>query len=1052
MRRRLVLAIAVCLGLWFCLPSHAVLAFSDTKGHWARMQIDHLNAREIINGYPDGKFRPDSYITRSEFVTMLIKVVNRGEEAEKLKGASSSFRDVPPGYWAGGYIELARELGYASGDGERFYPTRYITRQEAAAMLANCLWGMGAARESGETAFADRDEIAAWARNAVAWGANYGLIAGYPDGTFRPERNLTRAEVASLMEEFLDITGQKHHFYGKLVGHNVYLKQVRLETAWGDEVFALDDRVRIYSAGSREPEPDIKVLPLAGYFDLNRQGKIAFIYIAEKEEGARIELNLAALNGQKARSEGEDVLVRLEGEDELPEGKEKAYPGRSLELTWQAMAGEAFYRETKANGRGQLIAVIDSGIDAGHPDFLKTEDGFAKIVDFIDLTEEGKVYFRNWGPAREGFLHIDGNKVDVRAIANKDADYMWGYLQAGQLPSSIRADLPADRFLVVATASRYPGYYDTVYIDTNGDGQINDEKALKKYSLEHQVATIVDRQGRRFNLVAAEIPENKGYMVWGFDSLGHGTAVAGAAAASGVVKGIAPGAQLIAIKVMDGMGMAYLSHLEEALKRAAQAGSRIAVVSMGQYSLTREQKDYIRRIAGQMYYQYGMIMCLAAGNQGPGLGTVAQTSAVGGVISVGAYATPEMLAHDYGLAVDEPIIWYFSSAGPGSDGMASPLVVAPGSACTTYPLWSGSPYKLVEGTSIAAPHVAGGAALLMQAMSGKLHRHDPALVYHSLLAGAVKLPGYQAAEQGFGAVNLYNSWRELKLHSKRPEGYVLTQSSAAGEKGYGFYSRELVPGKLKVDIKSYVGETKSLAVGALGDFMKPEQYGVTIAPRGERSLLVNYSIPDEPGLYSDFIVADDYDTVGWDAFILQTVAVPYDLALREDKSLKLAGNLKAGKFKRYFIKVPAGMEKLHLRLLCAESGRVRMHVVSPDSKQAVSTYAGVGEANTASEVQLIFPNPAAGTWEVVVYSSATLSLYGLKESLYTLEASLDGEVKPESGKPYQYLVTACRSLKAERAGTPLTLFFWHYNTKLPGEGMALLENRLYEIIGGRVVR
>ena len=68
-------------------------------------------------------------------------------------------------------------------------------------------------------------------------------------------------------------------------------------------------------------------------------------------------------------------------------------PGTSLNNTRQAMRVHEFVAQSGATGRGQLVAVIDSGIDPGHPDLQTTVDGFTTLVDFIDFTDDAKLSF-----------------------------------------------------------------------------------------------------------------------------------------------------------------------------------------------------------------------------------------------------------------------------------------------------------------------------------------------------------------------------------------------------------------------------------------------------------------------------------------------------------------------------------------------------------------------------------------------------------------------------------------------------------------------------------
>lgn len=101
--------------------------FSDID-MWAKDYINELAAAEIVNGYDDGTFRPDNQVTRAEFVAMLMRIV--GET-----GGASDFEDVR-GHWAESYIDKAAEYGYIDGypDGS-FKPDGYITRAEATVIL-----------------------------------------------------------------------------------------------------------------------------------------------------------------------------------------------------------------------------------------------------------------------------------------------------------------------------------------------------------------------------------------------------------------------------------------------------------------------------------------------------------------------------------------------------------------------------------------------------------------------------------------------------------------------------------------------------------------------------------------------------------------------------------------------------------------------------------------------------------------------------------------------------------------------------------------------------
>jgi N-acetylmuramoyl-L-alanine amidase len=163
--------------------------FSDIKGHWAATEILRGAAEGYLKGYPDGSFRPDEPVTRAEFVTL----VNKAFGLEQKDKQTVPFKDVRLGDWFYEQVGAALDAGYVSGypDGT-FRPDEKISRQEAATLLAKLL----NLQEDGSLPFADRDQIAAWARSGVAALTAREILKGYPDGCFHPLRLVTRAEAA----------------------------------------------------------------------------------------------------------------------------------------------------------------------------------------------------------------------------------------------------------------------------------------------------------------------------------------------------------------------------------------------------------------------------------------------------------------------------------------------------------------------------------------------------------------------------------------------------------------------------------------------------------------------------------------------------------------------------------------------------------------------------------------------------------------------------------------------------------------------------------------
>ncbi|AOY75867.1 S-layer homology domain-containing protein [Clostridium formicaceticum] len=172
----------------------SVETFKDVIGHWAAIHINKLLAREAIGGYPDGSFKPDASITRAEFATVLVKALGLEVKSGKL------FADTE-NHWAKDYIATAHANGILSGyDDNTFGADDFITREQMAVMVVK-------AADLGNTAvqksFIDGESISSWAKTAVDTANVNGIINGYPDDTFKPQDNATRAEAVTAIVKII---------------------------------------------------------------------------------------------------------------------------------------------------------------------------------------------------------------------------------------------------------------------------------------------------------------------------------------------------------------------------------------------------------------------------------------------------------------------------------------------------------------------------------------------------------------------------------------------------------------------------------------------------------------------------------------------------------------------------------------------------------------------------------------------------------------------------------------------------------------------------------
>lgn len=167
-----------------------------------------------VMGYPDGTVRPNGSITRAEVSTILFRLLSDKTRDEYFT-TESSFTDVKAGAWYNNSIATLEKAGVIvdTAKGGAFRPNEAITRAELAAMLAQ----FSDAKPVKGVKFSD---VSAehWAYEAIAIAAKMGWIEGYPDGTFRPDATITRAEMMTLVNRALErVPSDEDHLLSKRV-------------------------------------------------------------------------------------------------------------------------------------------------------------------------------------------------------------------------------------------------------------------------------------------------------------------------------------------------------------------------------------------------------------------------------------------------------------------------------------------------------------------------------------------------------------------------------------------------------------------------------------------------------------------------------------------------------------------------------------------------------------------------------------------------------------------------------------------------------------------
>ncbi|WP_010093248.1 S-layer homology domain-containing protein [Ornithinibacillus scapharcae] len=171
--------------------------FEDVKGHWGEKEVQYLVDLGLINGYPDGSFKPNAPITREEAAKIIVT-----ELGLDLNSDNNIFPDVKKGYWAEEYISAAVEnnilTGYPNGN---FGPKNLLTRGELASILVRAY---DLKEKESSTTFPFRDvKKTYWAYNNIKILDQHKLVQGYPNGNFGPLDEVTRASFSAFLERLL---------------------------------------------------------------------------------------------------------------------------------------------------------------------------------------------------------------------------------------------------------------------------------------------------------------------------------------------------------------------------------------------------------------------------------------------------------------------------------------------------------------------------------------------------------------------------------------------------------------------------------------------------------------------------------------------------------------------------------------------------------------------------------------------------------------------------------------------------------------------------------
>lgn len=661
-------------------------------------------------------------------------------------------------------------------------------------------------------------------------------------------------------------------------------------------------------------------------------------------------------------------------------------------------------RNPSHDGRGVLIGILDSGIDPGIPGLGVTSTGERKILDLRDFSGEGTVDLLPVVPDGDR-LPVAGRMLDgvsrLRTMVVGKTIYggVIAEIPLGGIPAGdLNGDGDDADTLAVVVVRASDGW--VIFADTDGDGSLVNEKPVHDYL--HSKETFGWRSGRRPPpiTIAANFSEAKGEprLDLYFDTSAHGSHVAGIAAGNDIYgvagfDGVAPGAQLLGLKIAnDAQGGistsgSMIAGIRYAIRFARER--RLPLVLNMSFGVGNESEGRARidsLVDSVLAANPDVVFTISAGNDGPGLSTMGFPGSATRAITVGATFPSVFLgASSRG---GDPVA-YFSSRG---GELAKPDIVTPGLAFSTVPRWNtGDEQK--SGTSMAAPHAAGLAALLISGLAQGHRSIDARQVRQALMVTARPVINGSFLDSGTGTPDIGAAWRWLATAGRVPD-----MSVRALKHGVTAAYQERRLGSPLDTLQGFVVELPAGSAETDVTFRSSAAWlrapiRARLSP-GPNTILLTYqpAALERPGVYSGVVTGWTTDTLGGPAFRLVNTVVVADSGSNVVAPL---GRIPAGGTGRLFFAASRGRPFAVTFSTASEAEQVLAYLHEPGGQPfREENGIGAGFGEQAGVYLVDGRDVVSGLYEAVVVApplegaSATVTI---QQSPVTLDAARDHE-------------------------------------------------------------
>jgi tripeptidyl-peptidase-2 len=571
-----------------------------------------------------------------------------------------------------------------------------------------------------------------------------------------------------------------------------------------------------------------------------------------------------------------------------------------------------------ADGRGVLIAILDTGIDPSAPGLGTTSTGERKILDLRDFSGEGAVALTRVAP-RGDTVEVAGRRLAGfgRVVAlNATGPYYGGALAELPLGGAPAADLNGNGTvgdtLPVVVVKATDGW--VLFADTDGDGSLANEKPVHDFLQGYETFGWASPGRPAPVALAANFADSAGAPTLDLfvDTGNHGTFVSGVAAGHdlyGVAgfDGVAPGAQLIGLKIANNAqgGISVTGSMLRAMDYAIRfAGRRrIPLVMNMSFGVGNEVEGaaVIDRLVDSVLAAHpDVVFTVSAGNDGPGLSTIGFPGSAERVLTAGATLPGAFLRRGTGAAPPDQIASFSARGGE----LAKPDVIAPGFAYSSVPRYDvGGEVK--QGTSFSSPHMAGVVALLRSALVQAGMTADARTIKQALMVTARPQGDLPFIDEGAGLPEVESAWRWLEQRRTAPDVAVraVGHGDDAAFRGQGLASPGDTVQAFEITRPGATG-TATYTLRSDAPWLVAPRTATITGARGTVRLRYKAAALQSPGLYTGVVSGWTTDTLLGPAFrLVNTVAVAHPAASAE---LLADARLEPGGTRRAFFAADSG--------------------------------------------------------------------------------------------------------------------------------------------------